>query len=125
MVEFKSSDNGATINFAVIRGGNGGTEFYVEVKSPFGSAKTKSSTYFHGSPAALFKSMAVDWKGWKKEKVWSDLESAVVLTARSDSTGHTKLTVKLTDYESNFETVLVFEAGKLESMANEIATLLP
>ena len=125
MVEFKSSDNGATINFAVIRGGDGETEFYVEVKSPFGSAKTKSSTYISGSPTALFKSMATDWKGWKKEKAWSDLESAVVLTARSDSTGHTKLKVKLTDYESSFETILVFEAGKLEGMANEISILLP
>jgi hypothetical protein len=125
MVEFKSVENGATISFSIARNWGEEIEFFVEVRSPFGSAKTKSSTYFHGSPAVLFKSMAADWKGWKKEKVWSDLESAVVLTARSDLTGHTKLTVKLTDYESSFETVLVFEAGKLESMANEIATLLP
>jgi hypothetical protein len=125
MVEFKSSENDATISFSVIRSSNDGTDFYVEVKSPFGSAKVQSSTFFNGSPAVLFESMAANWKGWKKEKVWNDLENAVVLTARSDSTGHTKLTVKLTDYESSFETALVFEAGKLESMAYEITRLLP
>ncbi|MGB7815734.1 MAG: DUF6228 family protein [Methylotenera sp.] len=125
MVEFKSSDNGATISFSAIGSSSDGTEFYFEVKTPFGSAKILSSTYFNGSPAQLFKSMATDWRGWSGEKVWSDLESSVILSARSDSIGHTKLKVKLTDYESSFETVIIFEAGQLERMANEIATHLP
>ena len=73
----------------------------------------------------MFQSMAAEWRGWEKEKTWNDLESRVTFTAISDLTGHTKLTVKLTDYESSFKTVLVFEAGQLQEMAREIATLLP
>ena len=100
-------------------------EFFVEVKAPFGSAKAAGSTYLNGSPALLFQSMATEWQGWKKDKTWNDLENRVMLTARSDSTGHTKLTVKLCEYESSFQTVLLFEAGQLQEMAKEIATLLP
>jgi Family of unknown function (DUF6228) len=125
MVEFKSSDNGATIKFTLIDSFADGMNFMVEVNSPFGSAKIHSSTYYSGSPAILFKSIASEWKGWKGDKVWGDLESGFVLTARSDSIGHTELTVKLTDYLSSFQTVLIFEAGQLEKMSIEIEKLLP
>ena len=125
MVEFKSVENGATISFSIARNWGEEIEFFVEVKTSFGSANATGSTYFNGSPALLFQSMASDWKGWKKDKVWNDLENRVMFTARSDSTGHTKLTVKLSEYESSFQTVLVFEAGQLQEMAKEIATLLP
>ena len=125
MLEFKSSDNGATIQFSTISSSNDGTDFYVEVKCPFGSAKTQSSTYFYGSPALLFRAMAEEWKGWKGEKSWNDLENALTLKANSDSLGHKKLAVKLSDYESSFETVFIFEARQLESMSNEIAAYLP
>ena len=125
MVEFKSPENGATLSFSVAEVFNETIDFYVEVKHPFGYARVRSSTHHSGSPAELFKSMASEWKGWKGEKVWSDLESSVVLTAKSDSMGHTKLEVKLTDYESNFKTVLIFEAGQLDRIANDLATLIP
>lgn len=125
MVEFKSTENGATISFSIARHWDEEIEFLVEVKTPFGSAKATGSTYFTGSPVLLFQSMATEWKGWKKDKTWNDLEDRVMLTACSDSTGHTKLTVKLCEYESSFQTVLVFEAGQLHEMAKEIATLLP
>ena len=125
MVEFKSSDNGATIKFTLIDSFADGINFALEVNSPFGSAKVHSSTYYYGSPAVLFKSIASEWKGWKGEKAWSDLESSLVLIARSDSIGHTQLTVKLTDHLSSFQTVLIFEAGQLENMAIEIDKSLP
>jgi hypothetical protein len=125
MVEFKSTENGATISFSIARHWGEEIEFFVEVKAPFGSAKATGSTYFNGSPALLFQSMATEWKGWKKDKTWNDLENRVMFTARADSTGHTELIVKLSEYESSFETVLKFEAGQLQEMAKEIATLLP
>ena len=125
MVEFKSTENGATISFSIARHWDKEIEFLVEVKAPFGSAKATGSTYVSDSPALLFQSMASEWKGWKNDKIWSDLEGRVMLTARSDSLGHTRLTVRLTEYESSFETVLIFEAGQLQEMAKEIATLLP
>jgi len=125
MVQFKSTENGATISFSLARHWDEEMEFFVEVKAPFGSAKAAGSTYLNGSPALLFQSMATEWQGWKKDKTWNDLENRVMLTARSDSTGHTKLTVKLCEYESSFQTVLLFEAGQLQEMAKEIATLLP
>ena len=125
MVQFKSSTNGATIKFSVLHRYHDGIEFSVDVQTPFGSAKSAASTYFSGSPALMFKSMASEWKGWKNEKTWNDLENRVFFSARSDLTGHTKMTVKLADDESSFETVLYFDAGQLEAMANEISALLP
>ena len=102
MVEFKSTENGATISFYIARHWDEEIEFLVEVKTPFGSAKATVSTYFTGSPVLFFQSMAIEWKGWKKDKAWNDLEDRVMLTARSDSTAHTKLTVKLCEHESSF-----------------------
>ena len=73
----------------------------------------------------MFKSMASEWKGWNNEKTWNDLEDRVIFSARSDSTGHTAMTVKLADDDTSFKTVLYFDAGQLEVMANEISALLP
>ena len=125
MVQFKSSTNGATIQFLVVRRYNDEVEFSVDVQTPFGSAKTVASTYSSGSPALMFKSMASEWKGWKNEKTWNDLENRVIFSARSDLTGHTAMTVKLADDDSSFRTVLYFDAGQLEVMANDISALLP
>jgi hypothetical protein len=125
MLEFKSSEKGATIRFSVVTRYEDCTEFCVEVKCPFGSASVQSSTMHYGSPGTMFQSMAKEWRGWDGEKAWADLEDSFSLKATSDSLGHTQLTVTLSDYESSFKTVLIFEAGQLEAMANAINELLP
>jgi uncharacterized protein DUF6228 len=125
MVQFKSSTNGATIKFEILHRYKDGIDFSVDVNTPFGAAKSEASTYFSGSPALLFQSMASEWRGWKDEKTWNDLEDRVAFSARSDLTGHTAMTVKLTNDDSSFKTVLYFDAGQLEVMANEISALLP
>lgn len=70
-----------------------------------------------------FRSMADDWRGWKDEKKWGDLESRVLFSATADSTGHVTVRVTLTgqDYDSFLRVNIMFEAGQLEGMANDIA----
>ncbi len=66
MVELKSPENGAKLIFSVVSRYDEGTDFYVELNCPFGSARTTSSTYHYGSPAEMFRAKAQDWKwfGW-------------------------------------------------------------
>lgn len=74
----------------------------------------------------LFASMAESWRGWSGEKTWEDLESTVVFTARADATGHISITVELhgPDFDSRLRTVLRYDAGQLEGMAQRIIALL-
>lgn len=126
-VELKASEDGATLTFAVTSRSSEETSFDVLVKTPWFSGKAPASTYFSGSPAMLFREMASEWKGWEKPKTWADLEDRVRLSATSDSTGHIRVAVELrgADYESGLKATLVYEAGQLERMASDVASLLP
>jgi len=45
--------------------------------------------------AAFFRDLALHWRGWQGEKRWASLEGQLSLSAKSDSTGHTQLDVRL------------------------------
>ena len=74
----------------------------------------------------MFNEMAAEWRGWKGQKTWSDLESRVSLSASADSTGHVTLTVELKgqDYDSGLKVNMMFEVGQLDGMAASMKALL-
>ncbi|GHT94197.1 hypothetical protein FACS1894116_07840 [Betaproteobacteria bacterium] len=125
-VEFKSPRDGSTLTFDVKRRWPDELEFNVAVKTPWFSGVAPATTYASGSPTAMFRAMANEWKGWSEAKTWSDIEGRVSFSAISDVTGHIALVVELTgqDYDSHLRVVLQYEAGQLEGMANEIKQLL-
>ena len=125
-VEFKSSEDGAALSFVVTARSKDDISFDVSVKTPWFSGKASASTYLSGSPAKLFREMANEWKGWKKPKTWSDLEDRVKLSATADSTGHVRIAIELAgpDYDSKLRAIVVYEAGQLDRIANDIAELL-
>ena len=43
------------------------------------------------SSIGLFEEMAIEWRGWDREKSWGSLEGEFDLTETSDSTGHVTL----------------------------------
>lgn len=124
--EFISPNDGSILSLTVTRRFEGETDFDVAVQTPWFSGVAPSSTYMCDSPAIMFGEMASAWTGWKGQKKWSDLEGRVEFLARSDSTGHVSLSVKLVgqDYKSNLLVVLTYDAGQLEGMAKAISRLL-
>ncbi len=125
-IKFESPKDGSVLTFSVIRRWSEEVEFEVVVRSRSFSGAATGCTSISGSPSAMFREMANEWKGWRGEKAWKDIEGRVALTATSDSTGHTSLAVELIgdDYDRRLYAVLLFEAGQLEGMANEISALL-
>jgi hypothetical protein len=123
-LELKSHD-GSLLAFTVTNKFEDGIDFNVQVKTPFFSGVAPSSTFMAASLGEWFKSMADEWQGWKGEKKWGDLESRVLLSATTDSTGHIKLKVTLAgqDYDSELRVNIMFDAGQLESMAHDVALL--
>jgi Family of unknown function (DUF6228) len=125
-LDFKSPDDGSVLTFEAISRDTVEVVFNVAVKTPWFSGSAPASTFVNGSPSALFRAMAVDWKGWKQSKTWSDIEHRVMFEASSDSTGHISLatTLKGQDYDSHLRVIVKFEAGQLEEMAHEVEALL-
>ena len=73
--------------------------------------------------AMFFRDLAVNWRGWRGDKQWAALEGALSLTANSDSTGHTRLNVRLWDgsvHDWRLRGSLVIEAGQLDNIAAEV-----
>jgi hypothetical protein len=124
-LELKSPHDGSLLTFTVTNKFEGGIDFDVQVKTPFFSGIAPSSTFMAIPLEEWFRNMADDWKGWKDEKKWGDLESRVLLSTTTDSTGHIKMKVTLTgqDYDSELRVNLMFEAGQLEGMAHDVALL--
>lgn len=124
-LEFKSPDDGSLLTFDVISNQKEEILFNVTVKTPWFSGQAPSSTFMVLTPADLFEEMAAEWTGWKMKKTWSDLEQRVLFEATSDDTGHVCLTLVIQgqDYDSQLRVRLMFEAGQLESMANELSRL--
>jgi len=102
------------------------TEFEVSVRTPWFTGLGAASTFMNGSPSRLFAEMAKEWTGWKGEKSWEDLEQRLILTGRSDSTGHIELKIQLNGmtYEDKLQIVLRLHAGQLEKIAQEARELL-
>jgi hypothetical protein len=121
----KSSREGSLLTFEVLARHKNEIEFDLAVKTPRFAGVVSSSTYAVRSPADLFLEMADEWAGWKGEKRWNDLEGNVTIVATSDRTGHVSLHIVLCGQhrDSQLRVRLEFEAGQLQSMANEVASL--
>ncbi|MEM4990005.1 DUF6228 family protein [Collimonas sp. H4R21] len=121
-LEFKSPDDGSLLIFDVISRYKEETVFNVAVKTPWFTGVAPSSTYMVSSPADLFREMVNDWMGWKQKKTWSDLEERVSFEATSDATGHISLRIILNgdNYDSCLKVCVMYEAGQLAAMANEL-----
>ena len=124
-VTFKSPDDGSRLTFEVTYRDKDEIAFNVSVHTSTFSGTAASSTFMVLPPDHMFQAMADSWQGWKTPLTWSDLESRVSFESTCDSTGHVKITVKLTDihFESYLYAVLRYEAGQLEGMANELSSI--
>ena len=122
-LELKSPHDGSLLTFSVTSKFEDAIGLNVQVKTPFFTGSAPSSTYMAVPLEEWFKNMADDWSGWKGEKNWGDLESRVLFSATTDSTGHIKLKVTLAgqDYDSELRVNITFEAGQLEGMARDVA----
>lgn len=125
-VTFKSPNDGSLLIIQVTDRREGEIEFEVSVRTPWFSGRAPASTYVNGSPSAIFKAMALEWRGWTGEKSWQDLDQRVSFSARSDSTGHISVSIELTgqDYDSRLRVILRFEAGQLDDMASLLEGVL-
>lgn len=125
-LEFKSPRDGSVLRFQIVKRYEEEVEFEVSVQTPWFTGRAPSSTFMNGSPSAMFRSMAEEWRGWTGSKTWKDLEDRVSLSGATDSTGHVSITVDLAgqDYETKLRAVLEYEAGQLEEMASAVAELL-
>ncbi|MFL6707707.1 MAG: DUF6228 family protein [Massilia sp.] len=121
----KSPRDGSLLTFEIRARRRDEIEFDLVVKTPRFAGVVSASTFMVQSPADLFREMADEWTGWKEEKTWSDLERNVTIAATSDSTGHVSLHIVLDgqDGDSLLRVRLEFEAGQLQSIASEIASL--
>lgn len=76
------------------------------------------------SPVDFFESLASNWQGWSGTKEWASLEGEYQLSAKTDSTGHITLSVRVWSgtWEPfwSSEVVIVIEAGQLEKIASNI-----
>lgn len=124
-LELKSPNEGSILTFTIINKFENETSFNVRIETPFFSGTAPVSTFMTAPLAEWFKEMACEWKGWKGERTWSDLESRVLLSATADSTGHIKIRVTLAgqDHDSELQVNIMFEAGQLEGMARDVALL--
>jgi len=124
-LELKSPHDGSLLTFTVTNKFEDCIDFDVQVKTPSFSGIAPSSTFMTTPLEAWFGNMADDWKGWKDEKNWGDLERRVLLSATTDATGHIKIKVILTgqDYDSELRVNIMFEAGQLDAMARDVALL--
>jgi hypothetical protein len=124
-LELKSPHDGSLLTFSVTNKFEDAIDFNVQVKTLFFSGSAPSSTFMAAPLEEWFKNMAEDWDGWKGEKKWGDLESRVLLSATTDSTGHIKIKVTLAgqEYDSELRVNIMFEAGQLEGMARDAALL--
>jgi hypothetical protein len=125
-LQLKSPQDGSILGFVITGKSDKSIEFEVSVRTPWFSGRAPASTYLNGSPSHMFCAMADEWRGWKGEKSWQDLEARVSLSGEVDSTGHVRLAVELEgqDYESKLRVVIEYEAGQLEEMAYGVSQLL-
>lgn len=101
----------------------------VSLVGPSCSARLATSTYYSGSPALLFRSLAANWRGWAGELSWSTLEGEFKMTATSDKLGHIELLAEIKsdacpcDWE--LKTRVYLEAGALEQLYRSVSAVFP
>lgn len=78
-----------------------------------------------GSPSKFFADLAEDWRGWKDEKRWADLEGRVALVATTDALGHVTIRVVLKgpNLLDRAEVRLTYDAGALQEMSVAMASI--
>jgi hypothetical protein len=117
--------DGSRLSVALLGRTEHETNFSVSVETPWLRASAPASTYVNGSPAALFRDLADNWRGWTGEKRWEDIEGRVRFAAMTDSKGHVSLNVGLKgqNYPDRADVSLRFEAGALDAMSRRVNSL--
>lgn len=123
-ISFATGD-GSKLSFRITERMAQDTQFLTAVERPWLRCSAPSSTYMCGLPTAFFAELAANWRGWKHEKRWADLESRVSLAATADSLGHVTIKVALRgpNFQDRAEVRLTFEAGALENMSLAMASI--
>ena len=103
--------------------------FTVTAKLQNCHATLQASTFETLALTAFFNDIAANWRGWLGEKKWSTLEGEFTLLATSDKTGHVELRFELSPPFAGqrwfLKGVLVLEAGSLDRVASDIASVWP
>lgn len=123
-ISFATGD-GSKLSFRTTKRIARDTQFETTVQTPWLRCVAPSSTYMCGPPTTFFAELAANWRGWDGERRWADLERRVTLAASADSLGHVtiKVTLKGPNYQDLAEVRLIFEAGALEHMSAEMASM--
>lgn len=124
-----SSDGPCLRLFAPERHQNRSVEYFsVEIGDGSASARLRVYAYEASHLAALFESMAREWRGWLGEKVWYSPEREFDLRATSDGRGHITLKVRVVPQVPSppwrFECNVPLEAGQLDRVAAEIRSFV-
>ena len=116
VVKIRSADGSATLEFAVTERTEERIAFAASYSSNDFQGSVLSSTYLTEPPSRFFAALVSDWKN---ERAWQDLERAVKLRTKSDSTGHVTLYVELTNHDArrSLSGFVVLELGQLDAIA--------
>ena len=122
-LKIASAHGTAWLTFRILSENEEGKAFSVAAAfGPF-SGSVMSTTYFAGSPAALFVDAAKHWRGWTGAKSWQAIDGELTLTLSMDNLGHCRLSVSMIDGEERLDGSIHLEAGQLESVAHSITDL--
>jgi hypothetical protein len=129
-VQLGLSSEGPSLRlFAPERHQNRSVEYFsVEIGDGSASARLRVYAYDAWQLAALFESMAREWRGWLGEKVWYSPEREFDLRATSDGRGHVTLKICVVPQVPSppwrFECTVPLEAGQLDRVAVEIRSFV-
>lgn len=89
-----------------------------KIENPFLSAVVRVQRFNCGEENAdvsFFSRLSENWRGWKGQIEYNSLEAEIDLIATSDSTGHIKLSISLTDSRTDFyvKASMNLDAGQL------------
>jgi Family of unknown function (DUF6228) len=129
-LEIRSAHDGMLMtlsNFVAEDNSSDAYSFLVVIQSYEVRAQAKVSSYRAPDLAKYFEDIASNWRGWRGEKCWSTLEGEFALAAKSDSTGHVRLSFTLQpsfgDFHWELRGALELEAGQLPGIAESAAVL--
>jgi hypothetical protein len=101
MRKFKISDTESSLEFssegASDKAPYGEWRYVVELRGPTINASVEVYDHLPQEFARFFSEIADSWKGWKEERVYRSLESALEIVATHDKTGHAVFRVELRD----------------------------
>src|SRR5262245_4022895 len=87
----QSANHGTVLEFS----DSDGEFFSVRLHSPEFQGACRVYAYEPTGLGTFFRDLATHWRDWTERKQWSSLEGELSLSATSDSTGHTSLSVRL------------------------------